>query len=73
MNEMPKFVASNTLADPTSTNTTVLRGKLGQEVQALKERYPGDILVGESSQLVQAPERRLGARLVTGPADRLPT
>ena len=54
MNEMPKFVASNTLESPEWTNTTVLDGDLAQEVEALKDRYDGDILVGGSAQLVQS-------------------
>jgi dihydrofolate reductase len=54
MNGMPKFVASSTLRDPGWTNTTVLQGDLAQEVEGLKGRYEGDILVGGSAQLVQS-------------------
>jgi len=54
MNEMPKFVASTTLRDPEWRNTTVLDGDLTQQVNSLKERYDGDILVGGSAQLVQS-------------------
>jgi dihydrofolate reductase len=54
MNGMPKFVASSTLSDPDWANTAVLQGDLTAEVDALKDRYDGDILVGGSSQLVQS-------------------
>ena len=54
MNGMPKFVASSTLTDPDWANTTVLEGDLRREVEALKDRYDGDILVGGSAQLVQS-------------------
>src|SRR3981081_1262666 len=53
MNEMPKFVASSTLRDPDWTNTTVLGGDLADEVQPLKEKFEGDILVAGSAELVQ--------------------
>src|SRR5262245_28405994 len=48
MNSMPKFVVSSTLENPTWENTTVLRGDLGEEVAALKERFEGDVLVAGS-------------------------
>ena len=54
MNEMPKFVASSTLRDPTWNNTTVLQGDLRREVEQVKGRYERDILVGGSAQLVQS-------------------
>ena len=54
MNEMPKFVASSTLRDPTWNNTTVLQGDLKPEVERVKRRYERDILVGGSGQLVQS-------------------
>ena len=54
MNEMPKFVVSTTLRDPTWTNTTVLDGDLATGVNALKERFRGDILVSGSGKLVQS-------------------
>ncbi len=53
MNSMPKYVVSSTLTEPTWENTTVLSGDLTSEVNALKERYEGDILVAGSAQLVQ--------------------
>jgi dihydrofolate reductase len=54
MNEMPKFVVSTTLRDPEWQNTTVLDGELTEAVEALKERFTGDILVGGSGKLVQS-------------------
>ena len=54
MNEMPKFVASSTLRDPTWNNTTVLDGELRQGIEGLKGRFGRDILVGGSAQLVQS-------------------
>lgn len=54
MNGMPKFVASSTLSEPDWANTTVLSGDLAPEVEALKDRYDGDILVAGSAQLVQS-------------------
>lgn len=53
-NNMPKFVVSSTLEDPSWTNTTVLSGDLVEEVTALRERIDGDIVVHGSAQLVQA-------------------
>jgi dihydrofolate reductase len=53
MNAMPKFVVSATLESPEWENTTVLSGDLTSEVNALKERFDGDILVAGSAQLVQ--------------------
>jgi dihydrofolate reductase len=54
MNEMPKYVVSGTLVDPEWNNTTVLTGDLAREVEALKQRYEGDILVAGSARLVQS-------------------
>src|SRR3954462_2164017 len=54
MNSMPKFVVSTTLTDPEWNNTTVLTGDLASEVNALKERFAGDILVAGSAQLAQS-------------------
>jgi dihydrofolate reductase len=52
MNEMPKYVVSQTLRDPTWNNTTVLSGEPVAEITALKDKVAGDILVAGSSQLV---------------------
>jgi dihydrofolate reductase len=52
-NSMPKYVVSSTLADPEWSNTTVISGDLGEEVETLKERYDRDIVVHGSAQLVR--------------------
>jgi dihydrofolate reductase len=56
MNAMPKFVVSATLENPEWNNTTVLKGgdDLATEVDALKQQFAGDILVGGSARLVQS-------------------
>jgi dihydrofolate reductase len=54
MNEMPKFVVSQTLESPEWNNTTVFQGDLAEEVGKLKEQFVGDILVAGSAQLVQS-------------------
>ena len=50
MNEMPKYVVSSTLTDPTWNNTTVIGI---DDVAGLKDKHEGDILVAGSAQLVQ--------------------
>lgn len=52
-NGMPKYVVSSTLQDPTWSNTTVLGGELGAEVESLRESLEGDVVVHGSAQLVQ--------------------
>jgi dihydrofolate reductase len=54
MNSMAKYVYSETLADPTWENTTVISGDLAAAVGALKEEDGGDILVAGSRTLAQA-------------------
>jgi dihydrofolate reductase len=54
MNAMPKYVVSSELASTDWENSTLLRGPLVDEVNALKSRYAGDILVAGSGQLVRA-------------------
>ena len=44
-NGLPKFVISDTLSDPSWNNTEVLRGDLRANVDTLKERFAGDIVV----------------------------
>ena len=51
MNSLPKYVMSTTLADATWNNSTIIRGNAVDEVQALKDRYSGDILVYGSGEL----------------------
>ncbi len=53
MNEMPKYVVSSTLTDPTWENTTVISGDLASEIPALRDRHEGNILVAGSGQLVR--------------------
>jgi dihydrofolate reductase len=56
MNAMPKFVVSTTLENPEWNNTSVLRGGdgLADEVNALKQRFDGDILVAGSARFAQS-------------------
>jgi dihydrofolate reductase len=54
MNRMRKYVVSQTLQDPTWTNTTVLAGDVATEIRALKAQDGGPILVAGSSTLVHA-------------------
>jgi dihydrofolate reductase len=54
MNQMPKYVVSTTLKDPTWANTTVIRDDVIKEVTGLKSRHAGDVLVSGSGQLVRA-------------------
>ncbi len=53
MNTMPKYVVSSTLAEPGWANSTVLSGDVADEVEKLKRRDSGDILVNGSIQLVR--------------------
>jgi dihydrofolate reductase len=55
MNNMPKYVVSNTLADAdaTWTNSTVIHGDAASEIARLKEQLARDILVAGSAKLVQ--------------------
>jgi dihydrofolate reductase len=40
-NSTPKYVVSSTIEDPSWTNTTVLRGDLGQEVARVRDAHDG--------------------------------
>lgn len=51
MNSIPKFVVSTTLREATWNNSTIIREHVVQEVQALKERTDGDVLVYGSGEL----------------------
>ncbi len=53
MNGMPKYVVSTTLAEATWQNSEILRGSLADQVQELKRRHRGDILVAGSGRLVR--------------------
>jgi dihydrofolate reductase len=51
LNELPKYVVSGTLKDPTWTNVTILNGDVVEEVTKLKQQVDGDIVVYASYQL----------------------
>jgi dihydrofolate reductase len=53
-NNMPKYVVSSTLENPTWNNSTVLGGDLAAEVARLRDEHDGDIVVHGSAQLAQA-------------------
>ncbi|MGD0833489.1 MAG: dihydrofolate reductase family protein [Candidatus Dormibacteria bacterium] len=53
MNSMPKYVVSSTLKRAEWYNSTILGHDLAVEVDKLKERIDGDILINGSAQLVQ--------------------
>ena len=53
-NQMPKYVVSSTVTDPSWTNTTVLDGELADEVARVRESADGDVVVHGSAKLVQA-------------------
>ena len=53
LNNMPKFVVSSTLVDPTWNNTTVIRGDVLTEVGRLKGELDGDIVVPASFRIVR--------------------
>ena len=52
-NALPKHVVSTTLTNPRWECTTIIRGDLSDEVERLKKRYKGDIVVHGSHTLVQ--------------------
>ncbi len=51
LNSLPKYVVSDTLAEPKWTNATVLKGNVIDEVTRLKQELDGDIVVYASYQL----------------------
>jgi dihydrofolate reductase len=53
MNNMPKYVFSNTLETADWNNSTILRGDLADEIAKLKDEIDGVILVAGSARLVQ--------------------
>jgi dihydrofolate reductase len=61
INRAPKYVVSTTLKDPEWQNTTVISRDVAGEVDQLKDRTDGDILVAGSGTLVGT---LLGADLV---------
>ena len=52
-NNMPKYVVSKTLKDPSWNNTTVLDGDVVEQVTALRDRLDGDIVVHGSGTLAR--------------------
>jgi dihydrofolate reductase len=53
-NTMPKYVVSSTLGEPEWHNSTVLTGRVREEVATLRQELEGDIVVHGSARLVQA-------------------
>jgi dihydrofolate reductase len=53
MNRMPKYVVSTTLDRADWNNSTIIRSRVPQEVNRLKQQVDGDILVAGSGKLVQ--------------------
>jgi dihydrofolate reductase len=51
MNNMPKFVVSNTLKDPSWNNTRVLKGNIVEEIKTLKQQPGRDLLLAGSARL----------------------
>lgn len=51
-NSVSKYVVSSTMQDPEWENSTVLSGPVSEEVEALKSKPGGDIVVTGSIQLV---------------------
>ena len=54
LNAVSKYVVSSSLGDPGWENSTVLRGPLVDEVQALKQAPGRDVIATGSTQLVHA-------------------
>lgn len=53
LNKAPKYVASKTLADPTWSNTTVLRGDLTTAINELRSKPGGELQVHGSGALIR--------------------
>ena len=52
MNRRTKYVVSSTLEEPAWQNTTVLRGDLATNIQAIKEEPGGNVVVLGSGTLI---------------------
>jgi dihydrofolate reductase len=52
INNVPKYVVSNTLTEATWTNTTVISGDVATQIQELKDRTDGNIGMSGSATLV---------------------
>lgn len=57
MNDIPKVVISNTLTDATWKGTTIARGDLRDEIQALRRQPGGDIIAWGGASLAQSLSR----------------
>jgi dihydrofolate reductase len=53
INNVPKYVVSNTLTEATWTNTTVISGDVATQIQELKDRTDGNIGMSGSATLVR--------------------
>ena len=53
-NSMPKYVVSSSLTKPTWNNSTVLKGDVADQVEKLKKKHDGNIVVHGSARLVQS-------------------
>jgi dihydrofolate reductase len=52
-NNMPKYVVSSTLDEPAWANSTVLNGNIADEIEQVRQKHSGDVVVHGSAQLVQ--------------------
>jgi dihydrofolate reductase len=53
INNVPKYVVSNSLGEATWRNTTVISGDVAAQLKALKDRTEGDIVMSGSPTLVR--------------------
>jgi dihydrofolate reductase len=53
INNIPKYVVSNSLTDATWNNTTVVSGDVAGQLQAIKEKVDGDIGISGCATLVR--------------------
>ncbi len=53
INNIPKYVVTNTLEEATWNNTTVVSGDVGAQLRQIKEETPGDIQISGSATLVR--------------------
>ncbi len=53
INNVPKYVVSNTLGKPTWNNTTVVSGDVSTQLRAIKQRTDGDIGMSGSATLAR--------------------
>ena len=53
-NNHPKYVVSDSLQDASWNNTTIISGDVAGELQALKDRTDGDLVISGSATLVRS-------------------